>query len=97
MTNNTQQGLLNTQSNTNASNGENNPSSELITRQKIPNTPFELIGNNETQYYFIALGKFKLTENFMIDFEEKDDPAYVAKDILEHKKWDIITTHNKNC
>lgn len=36
--------------------------SQLISRNKIENTPFEIVGSDE-RGYFIALGRYKLTTN----------------------------------
>lgn len=54
---------------------------ELIHRETIDNTPYEIIGNKDNGY-IIALGKYKLTEPRKT-IEE-------AKEQLEIEKWNII-------
>ena len=36
-------------------------SSELVTKERIKNTPLDLVGNEE-QGYFVALGKYKVSD-----------------------------------
>lgn len=56
--------LLNTQLSVEQINiNKDNYSEELIHREKLQNTPFEIVGNEEHKY-FIALGKYRLTEPF---------------------------------
>jgi len=49
------------QSNTQEDTNNSHYSNELLKREKIKNTPFEIIGNEEIGY-FIAMGKFRLTQ-----------------------------------
>ncbi|AXH76241.1 MAG: hypothetical protein [Microviridae sp.] len=39
------------------------PNYQLVSRKKIDGTPFEIIGNNE-KGYFLAFGKYRLTDLF---------------------------------
>lgn len=78
-TNLTQKDILHTQ--TNAEDNPNLKSSELIHREDIPNTPFKISGN-EDKGYFITLGKYKLTNNY-ITIEQ-------AKDAILTNQWTII-------
>lgn len=58
-------------------------SSELVERKEIKNTPFEIVGNPE-QGYFLALGRFRLTN------PEKTKDEVLIK--LRQDRWNIITT-----
>lgn len=53
--------LLSTQSNV-EENQSKEPSSELIHREDVENTPFQVVGNDE-KGWIITIGRFKLTEN----------------------------------
>lgn len=55
-------------------------SQELIEREKIHNSPFELIGNKEVGYW-IALGAFRISE--------KGSKAEKLQEV-ENKEWDLI-------
>lgn len=85
---------------TNQSNGFTEPSqagenpnkeaySEVIKREPIEGTPFEIIGNQE-KGYFIALGKFKITETENFDDRTNINIQEFAQYLIETKKWDII-------
>lgn len=71
--------LLNTQSN-----AEENPNksnfSELIHRENIVNTPFQVVGNEENGW-IITIGRFKLTNNKPTKEEALQE--------LELNPWDI--------
>jgi len=60
----------------------NNSNSQLLDRKPLKNTPFELVGNQETGY-FIALGRFRITEPAPTKEE--------AKLKLSEERWNIIT------
>lgn len=60
---------------------KNTYNKELVSRKKIPNTPFEIIGNEE-RGYFLAFGKYKLTPDIKT---EEDVIMY-----LEETSWYII-------
>lgn len=65
-------------------NAEENPHSRnysLIHREKVPNTPFEIVGNEETGY-FLALGRYKLSQP-----TPTIDEAYAK---LIDEQWNII-------
>ena len=57
------------------------PSSELVTKEQITDTPFELVGNEE-RGYFIAIGKYKVSQNYSDKETAIDDAKYPAWDIL---------------
>ena len=57
-----------------------NKGQELIEREKIHNSPFELIGNQEIGYW-IALGAFRISE--------KGSKAEKLREV-ENKDWDLI-------
>lgn len=57
------------------------PSSELLTRERIKNTPFDLVGNEE-QGYFVALGRYKVSETY----GDQDTAIHEAK----YPAWDIL-------
>lgn len=63
-----------------------NSSTELIHREQIKNTPFEAIGG-EDHGFFIAFGKYRLTEPEDINQERIQE---WAKDTIERNKWNII-------
>lgn len=65
----------------------NKNSSEQIKRLYIPYTDFQIVGTDETGY-FIALGKYKLTEDYP-QFEDENLSDTGAR-LLEHCKWQII-------
>lgn len=75
------QGLSNTQESAEANGKENYP---LITREKIPNTPFWIIGYEEKGYH-ITWGRYRFNEN-PINTEEE---CY----IWYHENLWEITTH----
>lgn len=56
-------------------------SQELIVREKIPNSPFTVVGN-ETVGYFITMGEYRLTEHF--------ETTEQASKQLEIDRWNII-------
>lgn len=64
--------------------GKGLPGTELITRIKIPNTPFEIIRDNqkEGKNCWIAQGMFKVVNNVT---EEE------AKDMIERRDWELIS------
>lgn len=78
----TQQDILHTQTNIEEEQNNSNSSTEIIQREKIINTPFEIVGNTENGY-FIAMGKYKITENK----QSIED----AKKTLNTEQWIIIT------
>lgn len=67
-----------------AVNGQQNKenSSELLHQEKIVGTPLTIVGN-EDKGYFIALGRYRLTEPI-----ETIDAAY---GLLESQQWNIIS------
>jgi hypothetical protein len=67
---------------TNAEGSQNklNYGEEIIEKDRIPNTPFDVIGNTKLGY-FIALGRFRISEKI----QEK----YTAENYLEDHKWEI--------
>lgn len=72
-------------------NHNNSNSTELIARERIGKTDLEIIGNEE-KGYFIALGKYKLTESFPRETlrGHKITLQELALDILEEYHWDIV-------
>lgn len=79
------QELLNTQTSveeTTESRGNySNKNTELVHREKIEGTPFYIIGN-EDEGYFVAMGKYRLTE--------PEETVTAAMDKLITNQWDII-------
>lgn len=73
--------LLNTQ--TSAEQQDSNQSSQLIERETLDGTPFEIVTTEEGT--FIALGSYRLTE-----FMSKED----AKEKIQKKHWDLIISVN---
>lgn len=74
-------------------NTDNSNSSEIIHREKIENTPFELVGNKDDGY-FVAFGKFRVSNRYKIDKQEyEDDVIYqrLGLQILYKEQWSIIT------
>lgn len=55
---------------------------QIVERQELPETPFHVVGN-KNHGYFIALGRYRLTDTF----EEKRE----AIDQLTYSKWKVIT------
>jgi hypothetical protein len=53
---------------------------EEITRQQIRNTPFQIIGN-DTLGYFVALGRFRISE--------KIPNINDVQEYVEEHKWEI--------
>lgn len=60
---------------------EPNKNTELLHRERLDKTPFDVIGNEENGY-FIAMGKYRLTE------PQKTIP--LAIQLLEDRRWEII-------
>lgn len=54
---------------------------QLISREKIENTPFEIVGNRDSGY-FLCMGKFRYTE-FMQSKEQ-------VLDYFNGNIWDLI-------
>lgn len=73
--------LLSTLTSAEESQHRENLDTEIVHREKLDDTPFYVIGNEE-QGYFLAFGKFRLTE----PRETIDE----AKNMLYDKMWDII-------
>lgn len=73
--------LLNTQ--TSAEVQDSNQSSQLIERETLDGTPFEIVTTEEGT--FVALGSYRLTE-----FMSKED----AKEKIQKKHWDLIISVN---
>lgn len=73
--------LLNTQ--TSAEQQDSNQSSQLIERETLDGTPFEIVTTEEGT--FVALGSYRLTE-----FMSKED----AKEKIQKKHWDLIISVN---
>lgn len=63
------------------SQNEPNKNTKLLHREKLEKTPFEIIGNEEGGY-FVAMGKYRLTE------PQKTIP--LAIQVLEDRRWEII-------
>lgn len=59
----------------------NTPNKQLVSREPLHGTPFEIIGAVEVGY-FLALGKYKLTEHY--------DTREEVLDILIQDSWLII-------
>lgn len=77
---NTHKELLNLQ--TSAEEKQNKEkSSELLERERIENTPYTIIGNQE-KGYFLAFGKYKVIENKPTKQEVRDE--------LEKRKWFVM-------
>lgn len=55
---------------------------QIVERQEIEETPFHIVGNKE-HGYFIALGRYRITETF------REKREAVAE--LTHRKWKVIT------
>lgn len=89
LTKQTQSDLLNTQLSVDE-NQSKQQSSELLHREKINNTPFEVIGNEEYGY-FIAFGKYKLTESFNLYDYNVDNIHDIAVLYLNEHMWNIMT------
>lgn len=71
---------LNTQTNV-EENPFNSDSYELLHRENIEGTPFQIIGNDE-HGYFIAFGKYKLIPN---------EPTVIkARLQLQYQHWNIV-------
>lgn len=73
--------LLNTQ--TSAEVQDSKQSSQLIERETLDGTPFEIVTTEEGT--FVALGSYRLTE-----FMSKED----AKEKILNKPWDLIISVN---
>lgn len=73
-----QRDLLNTQNNTEET---HNLNSKLIEREQMEDTPFWIIGNEETGYFGV-MGKYQITEKF----PTKEG----VKNHIETKIWDIM-------
>lgn len=58
-------------------------STELFTREQIEKTPFWIIGD-ETNGYFLVMGKYRLTQGHKTPQEVKNH--------LQENMWDIILT-----
>lgn len=56
-------------------------STQLVEREKIENSPFEIIGNKD-HGYFAAFGKYRITEKF--------ENMQLVKDYLESHKWEVV-------
>lgn len=54
---------------------------QLMVREKLPNTPFTLIGNDEIGY-FITMGPYRLTEHYPTPAE--------ASEQIQIEQWQII-------
>jgi hypothetical protein len=67
---------------TNAEGSQNklNYGEEIIEKERIPDTPFDVIGNKQLGY-FIALGRFRISEKFTTKEE--------TENILSLKRWEI--------
>lgn len=77
-----QQELLQSQTSVENSNSDNNNSlPELLTIEPLENTPFKVVGNDETGY-FIALGKYKITNHY--------EDATKAIEYLKTNQWNVI-------
>jgi hypothetical protein len=76
-----QQELLNELTSADGNQNSLNYGEELIERERIENTPLDIIGNTKLGY-FLALGRFRVSEKF----EHKN----IAEDHLESHKWEII-------
>ena len=72
---------MNTQ--TSAEVQDSNQSSQLIERETLDGTPFEIVTTEEGT--FVALGSYRLTE-----FMSKED----AKEKIQKKHWDLIISVN---
>lgn len=78
----TQNDLLKLQNTTEETQQNNNNSpSELVEREKVEGTGFEIIGNKE-KGYFVALGIFRITE-------PKPSKGILRK-MIQHKDYEII-------
>lgn len=73
--------LLNTQ--TSVEQQDSKQSSQLIERETLDGTPFEIVTTEEGT--FVALGSYRLTE-----FMSKED----AKEKIQKKHWDLIISVN---
>lgn len=62
-------------------NQNNSNSTELLERERIENTPYTIIGNQE-KGYFLAFGKYKVIENKPTKQEVRDE--------LEKRKWFVM-------
>ena len=84
----TQQSILHTQLS-----GEENPNkepySEVIVKEKVDNTPFDIVGNNE-HGFCIALGRFRVTESIPWDDRNQISLQDLGIYLLDTYKWDII-------
>lgn len=77
----TQSELLNYTTTSNTTDSNNSPStSQIIKREPIPNTGFELISTE--QGHFIALGQFRLTQQYQT--------RETALETVEKHDWELI-------
>lgn len=76
-------------SQTNAGENQNNSdlNTELVHREKVPGTPFEIVGNND-HGYFLALGKYRLSNHLDLEHTTLQE---AAKHELKENGWNIIT------
>lgn len=61
---------------------------QLVTNEEIEGTPFRLVGNKE-KGYFIAFGKYKLTET--------EETKTAATNKLTTNQWDVLTALITSC
>lgn len=70
-----------------------NSSEELLHREKIDQTPFEIVGNPERGIW-IAFGKYKVSKEYSYDLYKKDNEnetwAEFGERILVTEQWNII-------
>lgn len=56
---------------------------KLVEREKVEGTPFEIIKYPDSGY-FVALNKYRVTEEFETMLE--------AVEVIDNKEWDFLTT-----
>lgn len=67
-------------------NSSEEPPTQLVEREQLEGTPFWIIGNNE-EGYFLAFGKFKMTERYktkdeVIEYLNSNEYNIIAQMIL---------------
>lgn len=66
---------------------ENSKNSPLMIREQIPNTPFYIVGTQETGYW-ITWGKFRFNEELIPD-DPALDLADIAQEWILNHQWEI--------
>lgn len=81
---NSQEQLLQLHTGSEKQSTNNQNSTEIVQKQHIEGTGFDIVGNKE-HGYFVAIGKYRITENKPIE-----DELYSAIGELSNTGWEII-------